>query len=146
MPRCAADRNDAPTMSTGVTTHDGIATMSITFRRFVSPGLYVLRFKHHLAPDVFSSAFEIVPPVKEIEILSNPAADTFYNPELVWHELEAATFKVTPGFSARKIPVQESPAAMKGSIIGEHVDDQGPVLRVKDHRGLRPQQPLSHYA
>ena len=120
---------------TGVTGLDGVALIPIIIRRFVFPGLYVLKFEHDQAPDLFSPAFQIIPPIKEIEIVSNPSAGTFFEPELVWYELQAATFSVTPGYRDRKISVSEAPNTMKGTVTGEHVDDQGPFLRVKDHRG-----------
>lgn len=126
----------APEFARAVTGRDGIATFGIVFRRFVYPGFYVLRFKHDNAPDVFSPAFELRSPIKEIEILSNPAPDEFYTPEPVWPELKARTFQVFPGLTMRKISVTTSPANMKGTIVGEFVDDMGPVIRLKDHRGF----------
>jgi hypothetical protein len=124
-------------LSRAVTGNDGIATFSIIFRTFTYPGMYVLRFMHSGSPDIFSQSFNIVPPIKELEMISNPGVDYSYKPELVWWELQAGGFKVPVGFMAPKIPVQESPANMKGSIKGEDVDDnQGPVVKLKDHRGF----------
>jgi len=123
-------------LSRGVTGEDGVATFSIVFTKFVYPGLYVLRFMHDRAPDLYSSTFQLVPPVKELQMMTNPAPDITFPAEIVWIELQAATFPVTAGYESRKIPVLESPANMKGSIKGEHIDDVGPVIRVLDHRGF----------
>ena len=122
-------------MASAVTGKDGIATIAIVFRHYTYPGKFVLRFIHSGAPDLFSSVFEIIPPIKELEIISNPSPDPFFPPSIVWVDLKAS-FPTPPRYSARKIVVQENPAAMKGSIIGESVDDPGPVIRAKDHRGF----------
>lgn len=136
----ADDRNVTavldPVSARAVSGRDGIATFAVVFRTFVYPGFYVLRFRHDKAPDILSPAFELRSPVKELEILSNPVADPAFMPEPVWPELQARTFKVQAGLEIRKIPVPNSPAAMKGTIAGESKDDVGPIIRVKDHRGF----------
>ena len=124
-----------PVFAKAITGRDGIAMFSIVFRYYVYPGQYVLKFTHKGSPDLFSSTFTVISPIKELEMMSNPASDPFIEKSLVWPDLKAS-FPVPSGFQARKIEVQENPAGMKGSIQGEHVDDIGPVIRIKDHRGF----------
>ena len=71
-------------------------------------------------------------------MITNPAADDSY-PEVYAGEvveLRTRVIKKRATDKYRKIVVTQSPAGMKGTIVGEYIDDLGPVIRAKDHRGF----------